>query len=417
MTRLRVFADALPLGWFGFEAGDYFFEYDPEWRARAGAYPLAPGFPLAEPRFAGAPVKFFFKNLLPEGPVLEAIAHEKGIALDNLLHFLAELGKDCPGVLSLLPEGRAPDDEQRYEPLDSDDLRRRIAQRAHRPLIKSRDDASMSLAGAQDKMGVRFEPRTGQLWEPVGGSPSTHILKPENRNPDFLPSVINEYLCMRLAKRLKLPVPEVHLLRLPEPALVIERYDRSLADGRVARQHQIDFCQLMNRDGFFKYQRNGAVIGLKEVFAATAGFATPGLARLHLVDWVIVNYLIGNADAHAKNLSALVAAEGLRLAPFYDLLSVQPYGDERLALFIGDAESFAAVTSPEWEAFCDDCRLSYPEFRKRLAHFAQGLPKALANEIAAVKGLPADESVFVGKLVECVERNVLHAQQALGLRE
>ena len=146
MSRLRVFANDRPMGWFGFEAGDYFFAYDAQWLALPQAYPLAPAFPLGKQGFSGTPVKFFFRNLLPEGPVLEAIAHEKSIDLDNLLH-LAELGKDCPGVLSLLPEGQAPSNAQHYELLDLDDLRNRIARRATRPLIKSRDDASMSLAG------------------------------------------------------------------------------------------------------------------------------------------------------------------------------------------------------------------------------------------------------------------------------
>lgn len=178
MSRLCVFAGQQSMGWFGFEAGDYFFEYEPAWRSGCDTFALSPTFPLTESRFSGPSVKFFFKNLLPEGPVLEAIALEKGLALDNLLQFFAELGKDCPGVLSLLPEGKVPNVEQHYEPLLQEDLRLRIAGRARRPLIKSREDASMSLAGAQDKMGVRYDPKTHQLWEPIGGSPSTHIPNP-----------------------------------------------------------------------------------------------------------------------------------------------------------------------------------------------------------------------------------------------
>lgn len=416
MSRLHVFANLRPMGWFGFEAGDYFFEYDDQWQALPGAFALAPSFPINEKRSTGAQVKFFFKNLLPEGPVLEAIALEKGIALDNLLQLLSELGKDCPGVLSLHPDGQAPTDAQQYEVLATNDLRGRIARRAHHPLIKSRDDASMSLAGAQDKMGVRFDPKTEKIWEPIGGSPSTHILKPENRNPEFIPSVINEYLCMRVAKRLKLLAPDVHLLRLPEPIVIIDRYDRSVVDGNIVPRHQIDFCQLMNKDGFFKYERNGNLIGLKEVFESTGKFITPGIARLRLVDWVIFNYLIGNADAHAKNLSALVSAEGLELAPFYDLLSVTPYGDERLALFVGHADTFAGVTSVAWEEFCEDCKLSFPEFKKRLAHFAKRTASAFDAEIKLLKNTPDDENILIDKITSVVKKHSNFAEQALGLQ-
>lgn len=320
--------------------------------------------------------------------------------------------------MSLLPKGQFPIVEQHCEVLTRDDLRQRIAERAHRPLIKSRDDASMSLAGAQDKMGVRYDPKTRQLWEPVGGAPSTHILKPENRNPAFVPTVINEYLCMRLAKRMKLPVPDVYLERLPEPVLIVERYDRKVTSRYVTSDeatpshvtclHQIDFCQLLNKDSFFKYERNGNLVGLREIFDQTKLFKTPGPARLHLVDWVIFNFLIGNADAHAKNLSALVTPQGLELAPFYDLLSVVPYGDERLALFIGYAETFDAVTSVAWQEFCEDCQLSYPAFKKRLEYFCKRLPAAWKAETKGMEGMPELEVALVERISNCMGRFVGH---------
>lgn len=37
------------------------------------------------------------------------------------------------------------------------------------------------------------------------------------------------------------------------------------------------------------------------------------------------NALVGNSDAHLKNLSFFVSEEGVQLAPFYDLLSVAVY--------------------------------------------------------------------------------------------
>ena len=40
-----------------------------------------------------------------------------------------------------------------------------------------------------------------------------------------------------------------------------------------------------------------------------------------LLDWEVFNALIGNADAHAKNLPLLCDRDGrLRLAPLYDLV-------------------------------------------------------------------------------------------------
>jgi serine/threonine-protein kinase HipA len=52
---------------------------------------------------------------------------------------------------------------------------------------------------------------------------------------------------------------------------------------------------------------------------------SPAVARSRLFGWLVFNVLVGNSDAHLKNLSFLVSHEGVQLAPFYDLLSVAAY--------------------------------------------------------------------------------------------
>ncbi len=41
--------------------------------------------------------------------------------------------------------------------------------------------------------------------------------------------------------------------------------------------------------------------------------------------WTVFNVVVGNADAHLKNLSFFVDARGYRLAPFYDIVSTVVY--------------------------------------------------------------------------------------------
>lgn len=48
-------------------------------------------------------------------------------------------------------------------------------------------------------------------------------------------------------------------------------------------------------------------------------------ARQDLAAWVLFNVLTGNGDAHLKNLSFHVDANSVQLAPFYDLVSTEPY--------------------------------------------------------------------------------------------
>ena len=50
------------------------FAYDADWRLRDDAFALSPRLPLREEPHAGEEVLFFFANLLPEGPVLDALA-------------------------------------------------------------------------------------------------------------------------------------------------------------------------------------------------------------------------------------------------------------------------------------------------------------------------------------------------------
>ena len=206
----------------------------------------------------------------------------------------------------------------------------------------------MSLAGAQHKLAVVLQ--QGSLYEPAGATPSTHILKPDHPDADYSHSVINEWFVMRLAKRLGLDVPEVHRRYVPSPVYVIDRFDRVLDAHGWQRRHVIDACQLLGLDRRFKYSQ-----GSMETLAALANACrSPAVARARLFDWLVFNVLVGNSDAHLKNLSFLVSHEGIQLAPHYDLLSTATYDtpafDKRgwpthttLAWPIADVQRFADI--------------------------------------------------------------------------
>ena len=371
MIRLRVWASVRPMGWFGHAAGEYFFEYDAQWLQQPGDYVLAPQFPLQTRKFTGAIVRSFFENLLPEGTALDDVLNSLPLRNPNTLELLGQLGQDLPGVLSLLPEDALPAPLQQYRPLSFDTLSERL--RSQQPLLVSNDQTTMSLAGAQEKMGLRWDAKRGTLSESVGISPTTHILKPDTRQPRYQPSAINEYACMKLARALKLPVPDVWLLRVPEATYVVQRYDRVEVAGNIVALHQFDGCQLLGHGSGWKYQRQGGLVSIPRLVEALRRLPVRGADLLQVQRWVMFNYLVGNADAHGKNLSVLVDDKGYRLAPFYDLLCVKAYGDDSLALFIGDEETFTAVGAHSWEALCKDCGFRLPETLKGFRKMAQDL--------------------------------------------
>ncbi|HEX4916540.1 MAG TPA: HipA domain-containing protein [Limnobacter sp.] len=124
----------------------------------------------------------------------------------------------------------------------------------------------------------------GQLFEPIGATPSTHILKPNHVDGDYPHSVINEWFIMRLAQRMGLDVPVVHRLYVPAPApvYVVDRFDRVANPGQTERRHAIDACQLLGLDRSFKYSE-----GSVEALANTAAMCRwPALVRPKLFAWL-----------------------------------------------------------------------------------------------------------------------------------
>lgn len=389
---------------------EYFFEYDPQWLDQPGAFVLAPQFALDAGRFTGHLVRSFFENLLPEGTALEDVVAALALREPTAFELLGRLGRELPGVLSLLPENEVPTATQQYRLLPLDELSERL--RAQQPLLVSNAQATMSLAGAQEKMGLRFDARRRTLSESLGTAPSTHILKPDTRQARYRPSAINEYACMKLARAMKLPVPAVWLLRVPEAAYVVERYDRVDVAGNIVGLHQFDGCQLLGHGSGWKYERQGGLASIPKLVAALRALPVRGSDLLQLQRWVMFNYLIGNADAHAKNLSVLVDDTGYRLAPFYDLLCVRAYGDEALALHIGGEETFDAVGAHSWEALCNDCGFRFNETLKTLRKMALDMmrtwDKTYLQVVADTEPTPEEQDVLK-RMDSVFEKHMAHA--------
>jgi serine/threonine-protein kinase HipA len=187
----------------------------------------------------------------------------------------------------------------------------------------SHDDSELSLAGMQDKLLlVATDSQTG--WgRPAGGLPSTHILKPD---PALHPGVVvREAEALQLAAHVGLTTIDPQLLDLDgRPCLIVDRYDRITDDGTVRRIHQEDLLQAVgldpsSRHGRIKYQEHGGP-GFRDAALLLLDRAVDPDAELGVLVGVLVfTVLIGNSDAHAKNLSLLLDPPGtLRLAPLYD---------------------------------------------------------------------------------------------------
>jgi serine/threonine-protein kinase HipA len=193
---------------------------------------------------------------------------------------------------------------------------------------------------------------SGGYGLPLDGAPSTCILKPEH---DKYPELVaNEAFGLRLAASAGLEAARAEPLEIGgRPCLYVERFDRTIAGGgRIARIHQEDMCQALGIVPVDKYEASGgpsiaAIIGLLR----STGSRRAAADILKLVEAVLLNFLIGNSDAHGKNLALLYdPLAGVRLAPLYDLVSTQVYEDlePSLAMRIGGVANPDEVDMNAW---------------------------------------------------------------------
>ncbi len=147
------------------------------------------------------------------------------------------------------------------------------------------------------------------------------------------------------------------------------------------------------------------------MFEAAQLLAAPARGRLDLLRWVVFNYLTGNSDAHAKNVSFLLGPEGMRLAPFYDLVCGTVYGADSLAQFIGDNDVIGHVGAGDWGRFAHECGLSPALVARTLRELGEKAPAAAAA-CRAEMAAPGQDHPILEAVVADIARHAGWALQA-----
>lgn len=359
------------------------FSYNQAWLEKPGAMPLSRSLPLQSEAFSGKKARPFFAGILPEERPREKIAEILGISDTNDFAMIERIGGECAGAVSLLPEGVAPTDPKntRHRELTEPELRQLIAELPSRPLMVGTDGLRLSLAGAQDKLPVIVH--NNGICLPLGGTPSTHILKPE---PDRFPGLAaNEIFCMTLAQAVGLNTSNTEYRQIGKKScILVQRYDRVTdEDGSTIRLHQEDFCQALGFPPERKYQAEGGPM-LSDCISLLRDWSTaPVLDIPSFINSLIFNVLIGNADAHGKNYSLLYSGGERRLSPYYDLVSTLawPGLSKNLAMKIGGCESVNAFTIGDWKKMVKKAGLGWPMIRERMAESCH----SVLNELGEVQ--------------------------------
>ena len=387
MRRLVVVGAGQPAGLLQEdEEGLLSFRYRADWLDRTDAAALSNSLPLSAGACTEGAARTFFAGLLPEGPVREHAATRLGCEATDDLALLAGLGGDCAGAIQLhAPERRPPAAGGvgcRW--LSEAELAACLRELPQHPLgLDETRDVRVCLAGAQDKLPVVIDHRA-RTGLSRGGRATTHVLKVQ---VDGLEDThVNEGFCLGLARRLGLPAAGASLRRAEDVSyLAVARYDRRREGGDIVRVHQEDVCQALALPPTRKYQAEGGPGLLDCVRLIRATSRRPDADVEMLLRAVALDYLIGNNDAHGKNLSFLRDRErGVRLAPLYDLgcTEVYPGLSRGMAMRIDEEETAEEIRAEHWRRLAQAAGLSWPVLGRWLQALATRAPPA-ARSLAA----------------------------------
>ncbi|SKA30827.1 serine/threonine-protein kinase HipA [Enhydrobacter aerosaccus] len=367
------------------KSGRWSLAYTPSWLDEPTAYPLSLSMPLDAADYPHSKVEPWFWGLLPDNDlILSRWASRFHVSPRNPFALLGHVGEDCAGAIQLVSPEKVDAILARrgaVQWLSEADIAERLRTLKTDPSAwrRSSDTGQFSLAGAQPKTALIH--RGGRWGIPSGRTPTTHILKPPN--DAFAGHAENEHVCLQLAAALGLPTAESTVMRFDgEIAIVVERYDRIRSGREIRRVHQEDLGQALGCPPARKYQNQGGPSAKDIIDFLRTHSASPTDDVWTFVQALGFNWLIGGTDAHAKNYSMLIGAEGYaRLAPLYDVATALPYDFDRkklkLAMSIGGEYRLDAIGWRKWAKFCDQVRLPKEEVHARLTSLADALREHL----------------------------------------
>ena len=388
------------------------FEYDELWRTHPDSFPLSYSMPLDARVHHGAVVSNYLWGLLPDNDdLLRRWAGRFGVNRHDAIGLLTHMGEDCAGSATFtLKDGeRAPHHDDGVDWLNDEQLCARITDLAGNALggRLSSHEGQFSLAGAQSKTALRYDPRHDRWGVPRGKEPTTEILKPAMADLDN--QTWNEHFCLSLAREVGLTAAKSRVIDVCGHAvLVVERFDRVQDDnGGWERLHQEDMCQALGTHPANKYERDGGP-GIPDMVRILDSSGAASADRIELLRAVMFNMLIAGTDAHAKNFGILWDyGSMMRLAPLYDINSALPYtrpwGSSfdaqklHMAMRVGGHYKLDVIHFRHIEQMAQACKIA----RKKVLREFEGMVAVTPDAVVDVSGKLEAEGApvsFLGRI-------------------
>lgn len=111
-------------------------------------------------------------------------------------------------------------------------------------------------------------------------------------------------------------------------------------------------------------------VSFEKLFEFTNKCQSPIHTKKILTQWICINLILGNKDAHGKNISFFINEKNqINLTPFYDITNVALYGtqyEQEFAMAFGDQFREENLTINDFQELCFNCDISFHIFKKEL---------------------------------------------------
>jgi serine/threonine-protein kinase HipA len=423
--RLEVRLHGEQVGWITRGARRERIEFEWVDGYTPGPVTLTESFGSVRPKAPSATASSFFGGYALEGRQRERLTQRRGISNPaDLYAMLREFGSSIAGAVTISDPDAQSRTQPRYEPISDSQIIQRLRRAAIDGDLGSDDQSRSMLAGYQPKL--LLAQLAGSWYLPRGRAHSTHILKP--RLPGRPDGLAREHYGHALAAELGLAHYRTELVGGgARQYLVIERYDRAVDGETVTLIHQEDAAQALSLDWVdehAKFQDPGtprdshrlSAYRIAELLGSLQGQGRPVAGFLRRLTFTV---LLGDNDAHAKNLAILHLPGRSVLADVYDVvpnlfqagrigcdlaLAIDGSFDHRrisAVHLIREAERWNALAAGEAEGIVTET----------LADFAQAL-----DRVAIPNGVPASAAAQLAWNVERLQGGGEIGERPIGYR-
>jgi serine/threonine-protein kinase HipA len=124
---------------------------------------------------------------------------------------------------------------------------------------------------------------------------------------------------------------------------------------------------------------------------------------------VVVNILVCNTDAHAKNYSIMIRGNGARVAPLYDVMCGEVWDNvtTNFAQKIGGNSKGDLLTGAHWQRFAHECGLNPKQVVGRVGTMARLITAEAGAAQSEVAAMPAGGHLILDQARQAVEGRAL----------